>query len=77
MYFDANNLCGWALFQPFPTGLMCWLDENEIARFDMSSLPIDGEKGYILKVELEYPLLLHVTHNSYPIAPLHKNVQDD
>ena len=77
MYFDANNLCGLALFQPLPTGLMCWLDENEIARVDMSSLPIDGEKGYILKVDLEYPQSLHETHNSYPIAPSHKHVQDD
>ena len=77
MYFDANNLYGWALYQPLPTGLMCWLDEDEIARFDLSSVPIDGEKVYMLEVDLEYPQELHETHNSYPIAPSHQNVQDD
>jgi len=77
MYFDANNLYGWTLSQPLPTGLMCWLDEDEIARFDLSSVPIDGEKVYMLEVDLEYPQELHETHNSYPIAPSHQNVQDD
>jgi hypothetical protein len=74
MYVDANNLCGWALSQPLPTGLMCWL---EIARVDVSSLPIDGEKGYMLEVDLEYPQALHETHNFNPIAPSHKHMQDD
>lgn len=44
MYFDANNLYEWALSLPLPTGLMCWLDENEIERFYLTSIPIDREK---------------------------------
>lgn len=31
----------------------------------------------MLEVDLEYPQELHETHNSYPIAPSDKNVQDE
>ena len=77
MYIDANNLYGCELSQPLLTGLMCWRDKDEIAHFDLNSIPIDGEKGYMLEVDLEYPQELHENHNSYPIVPSHENVQDD
>lgn len=53
MYFDANNLHGWAMAQPLPTGLMCWLDKNEIEYFDLHSIPIDAKEGYM------YTILAH------------------
>ena len=31
--------------------------------------PVHAEKGYILKVDLEYPEELHDEHNAYPLAP--------
>lgn len=63
--------------QPLPTGLMCWLDKDEINRFDLNKISPDGQKGYMLEVDLEYPRELHPTHNAYPLAPTHKQVQDD
>lgn len=77
MYYDSNNLYGHAMSQPLPTGLMHWLDEDEIERFDLHKIPIDGSNGYMLEVDLEYPEELHSTHNSYPLAPSHKIVQED
>ncbi|VDI77644.1 Hypothetical predicted protein [Mytilus galloprovincialis] len=77
MYYDANNLYGWAMSQPLPTGLMCWLDEDEIKSFNLQNISTDADKGYMLEVDLEYPHDLHDSHNSYPLAPSHKNVQDD
>ena len=29
----------------------------------------EGDKGYILEVDLEYPESLHNLHNNYPLAP--------
>lgn len=77
MYYDANNLYGWAMSQPLPSGLMRWLDEDEIKYFDLHKLSVDSDKGYMLEVDLEYPKELHESHNSYPLAPSHKTVDDD
>ena len=35
----------------------------------LSSLADDGNIGYILKVDLEYPKASHASHNNYPLAP--------
>lgn len=35
MYYDANNVYGWALSQPLPTGMMRWLDADEIQEFNL------------------------------------------
>lgn len=77
MYYDANNLYGWAMSQSLPTGLMRWLDESEIDQFDLHTVSSDGDKGYMLEVDLEYPQDLHDKHNSYPLAPSKKLVEDD
>ena len=30
---------------------------------------VDGDTGYILEVDFNYPTELHDLHNSYPLAP--------
>lgn len=77
MYYDANNLYGWAMSQPLPTGMMRWLDAGEIQEFNLLKKTIDGPKGYMLEVDLEYPNEVHENHNSYPLAPSHKHVVDE
>ena len=69
MYFDANNLYGWAMSQPLPTGKFDWLTEQEIAELDITDVTDDNEEGYILEVDLQYPTELHDLHNDYPLAP--------
>ena len=69
MYFDANNLYGWAMSQPLPTGEFDWLTQQEIAALDTSNVADNNEEGYILEVDLQYPTKLHDLHNDYPLAP--------
>ena len=70
MYLDANNLYGWAMRQHLPTGNFRWMTDNkEINKIDLEKYKINGKKGLILKVDLEYPRELHDLHNDYPVAP--------
>ena len=59
MYYDANNLYGWAMSQPLPYSVFKWVDKP----------PTEPGKGCILEVDLEYPAELHESHNDYPLAP--------
>ena len=65
MYLDANNLYGWAMSQPLPTGDFKWLNPEIVKLFDYDQ---NSDKGIILEVDLEYPEDLHSLHNEYPLA---------
>ena len=62
-YLDANNLCGWAMSQPLPTGGFKWVDVNPN---EISELATRTDKGYILEVDVSYPKELHNSHNDLP-----------
>ena len=51
-YLDANNLYGWAMSQPLPTGGFKWVDVNPN---QISELATRTDKGYILEVDVSYP----------------------
>ena len=57
MYFDANNLYGWAMCKPLPIGGFKWLSDSELQ--DWKNHPC------ILEVDLEYLKEL----NDHPLAP--------
>ena len=61
--FDINNLYGWAMSQPLPTGRFKWVDvkPNKIHKFAKRE-----EKGYMLEVDVSYPKDLHDCHNDLP-----------
>ena len=67
MYYDANNLYGWAMSQPLPTTNFKWVKEPE--KIDFMNVAADASTGYILEVDLEYPADIHDAHNDYPMAP--------
>ena len=64
MYFDANNLYGWAMTQYLPYGNFKWMTKKEIDKFDLGLIKENSFNGYILKVDLEYPSEFHNCTNS-------------
>ena len=69
MYFDTNNLNGWAMSQYLPTGNFRWMTDKEINKIDLGKYKVDDKEGLTLEVDLEYPQELHDLHNDYPVAP--------
>ena len=77
IYFDANNLYGWAMSQYLPYGGFEWLSQEEINRFDVNSIGQNSSDGYILKVDLEYLDELHELHNDYSLVPEKLEISND
>ena len=61
LYFDANNLYGWAMSKQLPTSGFEWMTDDELGDWKHVSC--------FLEVDLEYPEDLHDLHNDYPLAP--------
>ena len=61
IYLDTNNLYGWVMCEPLPTGDFSWADPEEFENWQ--NFPC------ILEVDLEYPKELHDLHNDLPLAP--------
>ena len=47
MYWDANNLCGWAMIQPLPVSDFKFLSEKEINRSNLDFFDENSYIGYI------------------------------
>ena len=62
-YLGTNNLYGWAMSQPLPTGGFRWVDVNPN---EISELATQTEKGYILEVDISYLKESHNPHNDLP-----------
>ena len=62
-YLDANNLYGWAMSQPLPTGGFKWVD---IHLDEIVELVNCSNRGYLLEVDAAYPRELHDYHNNLP-----------
>ena len=66
-YLDANNLYGWALSQPLPTGGFKWIkcddgDPNKL----VEKFANNCDYGYLLEADVSYPKELHDLHNDLP-----------
>lgn len=81
MYFDINNLYGWAMSNVLAYGDFCWENDIEYVRnkliiasnqqteFSNNIQEDDDEFGYILEVDLHYPEHLHEYHKDLPLLP--------
>ncbi|KAK3107584.1 hypothetical protein FSP39_017789 [Pinctada imbricata] len=76
-YLDCNSLYAHTMTFPLPTGGFRWLSRDEVETLDITTIALDGEKGYVLEVDLEYPDHLHDDHSDLPVAPEHIEVSDD
>ena len=63
-YLDTNNLYGWAMSQPLPTGGFKWVD---IKLGEIIKLTKRKYKGYLLEVNVKYPKELQDSHNDLPL----------
>ena len=66
-YLDANNLYGWAMSQPLPTGGFKWIkcDEGDPNKL-VETFAAKQDYGYLLEVDVSYPKELHNLHNDLP-----------
>ena len=57
-YLDANSLYGWAMSQKLPVRNFKWIEKDDISKFDekfIKNYDENGDKGYIVEVNVEYP----------------------
>lgn len=74
-YLDANNSYGLAMSQKLPYASFEWSDDVQPAEHVL--IHNNGDEGYILEVDLEYPKDLHELHSDYPLAPENIKVSAD
>ena len=72
MYLNANNLYGWAMSQPLPTGKFKWLKSDKWNNIFKKKQGI----RYFVECDLEYPENLHDLHNNYSLALEKLVIQD-
>jgi hypothetical protein len=73
LYLDANNLYLRLLFisQYLPIGDYAWLNNNELFHItnQITRIPDENPKGYILEVDLEIPKHLHSKFSDFTLCP--------
>ncbi|XP_011883678.1 PREDICTED: uncharacterized protein LOC105570839, partial [Vollenhovia emeryi] len=70
MYYDVNNLYGWAMRESLPYAQFQWIDDTNAESLDVMAVTADSDIGYILEVDLSYPRELHDAHADLPFCPL-------
>ena len=70
LYLDCNNLYGYCMMSYLPVGDFEWEEsyDNELIQ-TILELAEDSDEGYILEVDLDYPVAIHDAHSDYPLAP--------
>ena len=66
IYVDENNLYGYAMCEKLPTHEFKWVKEPE--KIDVLGYD-NGDDGYVLEVDVEYPAKLCRRHNELPFLP--------
>lgn len=64
-YLDANDIYDWAMSKPLPVRGFKLTRENQSLEEIMCKKE-NAKKGWVLKVDLEYPRELHRTHTLAP-----------
>ena len=67
MYWDANNLYGWAMSQSLPYDGLRF--NESITLEEILKTPDDGDEGHIVEVDLTFPPEIHDKLKEYPPAP--------
>ena len=76
-YLDANNLYGWAMSQKLPVKDFKWIKKEELSKFNedfIKNYDENGNIGYFLEVDINYPKELFNLHKDLPFLPESKKV---
>ena len=69
-YLDTNNLYGMAMCEKLPVKGFRWMDDISIINEEfVKSYDKKNSKGYILKVDVDYPNELQDLHRDLPFLP--------
>ncbi|XP_073979961.1 uncharacterized protein [Rhodnius prolixus] len=71
LYIDVNNLYGFAMMEHLPIGGFDWVEGEQT--IDITTIPDDGDIGFILEVDLHIPTHLHDYFAQFPPLPHHHN----
>ena len=63
---DANNLYGCPMTKKLPVGGFKWVKMSKIDEEFMKNYEENGDIGFFLKVDIEYPQELHDLHSDLP-----------
>ena len=79
-YLDANNLYGYAMNKTLPLNGYKWADVSIFTDDFIKNYDDEGDKGYSLEVDVEYPKELLIAHKDLPFIPerrfkLHKEFE--
>ena len=78
-YTDATSLYSVAMLQKLPVSDFNYLSEEEIKKFDLTGAEwdVDGEFGFFLLCDIDYPEELHKKHSEMPFFPERKKIDFD
>ena len=65
-YLDANNLYGYAMCKKLPLNGYKWVDISMITEEFIKNYDEEGDTGYLLEVDVEYPKELASAHRDLP-----------
>ena len=68
IYVDANNLYVWAMSKKLSVDGFEWVDDLSMFTEDFIK-SYDGDVGYLLLVDIEYPKTLRMLHSDSPFLP--------
>ena len=68
-YLDANNLYGYAMSQKLPLDGSKWDNIDKFTSDFVKNYDINGDKGYLLEVDVEYSKHLLGAHPDLPFLP--------
>ena len=78
-YLDANNLYGWPMSQKLPVNDFKWVKQEELSKFNedfIKNYDENGNIGYFLEVDIDYPKELFNLHKDLPFLPESKKVNN-
>ena len=67
MYWNLNNLFGWAMMQNLPYGGFQWA--QNVDQIDFLAVPDGSPVGFLLEVDLHYPEAIYDDHKHFLFCP--------